>query len=111
MLALRSSGGNPRSTVEASIHELTCRLRARGLCRVSMTMVAAAAMTNARRIWHFEQSQLITLAKTTETQPETDVFASFLSLFGHQVAHWLHSALGSRLYLNTYGLPTLTHAI
>jgi len=63
MTSLLASGSNPRAAVEATVRELTCRfgnakLRVRGRWRVSMTMLAAAAMCNARRIWRFQQSQL-----------------------------------------------------
>jgi len=63
MATLLASGSNPRAAVEATVRELTCRfgnakLRVRGRWRVSMTMLASAAMCNARRIWRFQQSQL-----------------------------------------------------
>jgi hypothetical protein len=63
MASLLASGSNPRAAVEATVRELTCRfgnakLRVRGRWRVSMTMLASAAMCNARRIWRFQQSQL-----------------------------------------------------
>ncbi|MCP5101686.1 MAG: hypothetical protein GY943_39595 [Chloroflexi bacterium] len=63
MATLLASGSNPRAAVEATVRELTCRfgnakLRVRGRWRVSMTMLASAAMCNARRIWRFKQSQL-----------------------------------------------------
>jgi len=45
-----------------TVRELTCRirrskLRARGLYRVSMTMVASDAMCNLRRIWRYQQAE------------------------------------------------------
>ena len=63
MATLLASGHNPRAAVEATVRELTCRfgnakLRVRGRWRVSMTMLASAAMCNARRIWRFQRSQL-----------------------------------------------------
>ncbi len=63
MATLLASGRNPRAAVEATVRELTCRfgnakLRVRGRWRVSMTLLAAAAMCNARRIWRFKQTQL-----------------------------------------------------
>ena len=53
--ALLANGRNPRAAVESTIRELSCRwnqakLRVRGLIRVSMTVIAAAAMVNVRRI-------------------------------------------------------------
>jgi hypothetical protein len=65
MQALLASGRNPRAAVEATVRELTCRfphakVRVRGQCRVSMTIVGAAAMCNARRIWRFKQQSQAT---------------------------------------------------
>lgn len=58
----KQSGRNLRSAVEASVREISCRLehgklRVRGKFRVGMTMLASAAMTNARRIWRYQQAQ------------------------------------------------------
>jgi len=61
MATLLASGRNPRAAIEATVRELTCRFgnaKLRGRWRVSMTMLASAAMCNARRIWRFQQSQL-----------------------------------------------------
>jgi len=84
MLALRASGGNPRSAVEATMHEVTCRLehgrlRVRGLCRVSMTMVASAAMANARRIWRFNRTQAQKTAHDSPSQLQSSIWSVFLS--------------------------------
>ena len=62
MLLEKQSGRNLRSAVEASVREISCRLehgklRVRGKFRVGMTMLASAAMTNARRIWRYQQAQ------------------------------------------------------
>ncbi len=86
MQALLASGRNPRAAVEATVREVTCRfpnaqVRVRGHCRVSMTMVATAAMSNARRIWRFQQrSQVVN--KGDENHKST-LSAPFLSIFGH----------------------------
>ncbi len=62
MLLEKQSGRNLRSAVEATVREISCRLehgklRVRGKFRVGMTMLASAAMTNARRIWRYQQAQ------------------------------------------------------
>ncbi len=62
MLLEKQSGRNLRSAVEASVREISCRLghgklRVRGKFRVGITMLASAAMTNARRIWRYQQAQ------------------------------------------------------
>lgn len=110
MLALRASGRNPRAAVESTIHEVTCRLehgrlRVRGLCRVSMTMAASAMMTNARRIWRFNQAKVAQMAETTRNQPETDVFAPVPPLFSRLAAFWCPSMLEWRSRLFHVGLP------
>ena len=53
--ALLANRRNPRAAVESTIRELSCRwnqakLRVRGHIRVAMTVIAAAAMVNVRRI-------------------------------------------------------------
>jgi len=113
MLFLRASDRNPRAAVEATMHEVTCRLehgrlRVRGLCRVSMTMAAAAAMANARRIWRFNRAKI---AKTTQSHPETDVFALVLPLFGRLVVFWLHTTFRWRSRLLHIGLHPTLHTI
>ena len=80
MATLLASGSNPRAAVEATVRELTCRfnnakLRVRGHYRVAMTMLASAAMCNARRIWRFQQSQL-----TDNDGQETDLVQQKSSL-------------------------------
>lgn len=64
MMLERKSGRNLRSAVEATVREISCRLehgrlRVRGKFRVGMTMVASAAMANARRIWRYQQAERI----------------------------------------------------
>lgn len=58
-----TQGTNPRAAIEATVRELTCRLqrpklRVRGLFRVTMTLLASAAMCNLRRIWKYQQTDL-----------------------------------------------------
>ena len=82
MRTLHAGDGNPRSAVEATMHEVTCRLahgrlRVRGLCRVSMTMVASAAMTNARRLWRFNRAQMQKTAHNSQTQPPSSLWTLF----------------------------------
>jgi len=60
MKQARASGQNLRAAVEATVREISCRLnhanlRVRGQSRVSMTLLAAAAMVNIRRIWRHQQ--------------------------------------------------------
>lgn len=59
-IALLADGRNPRAAVESTVREVSCRwanskLRVRTLIRVSMTVIAAATMVNARRIWRSQQ--------------------------------------------------------
>lgn len=58
----KASGRNLRSAVEATVRSLkhpfgNGKLPVRGKVRVSMMMIASAAMTNARRIWRFQTLQ------------------------------------------------------
>lgn len=77
--ALHASGRNPRAAVESTIHELCCRfkngkLRVRGLYRVAMTVVAAAAMVNARRIWRSQQQKKQKMSTNhSKTTPLLDI--------------------------------------
>ena len=64
MKQAQASGRNLRAAVEATVREISCRfnnaqLRVRGQSRVSMTLIAAAAMANARRIWRYQQVQRV----------------------------------------------------
>ena len=73
MRAERNSGRNLRSAVEATMHEISCRLehghlRVRGKFRVGMTMLASAAMANARRIWRYKVAEKIAVSRRLETQ-------------------------------------------
>ena len=61
LAAFLTHHNNPRAAIEATVRELTCRLqrpklRVRGLHRVSMTLIASAAMCNLRRIWRHQQT-------------------------------------------------------
>ena len=73
MKQAEKSGCNLRAAVEATVREISCRLesgnlRVRGKFRVEMTMLASAAMTNARRIWRYQQAQETTRRKQLATQ-------------------------------------------
>ena len=68
----RKSGRNLRSAVEATMHEISCRLehgrlRVRGKFRVGMTMTASAAMANARRIWRYQAAEKTAVQRQFET--------------------------------------------
>lgn len=69
----RQSGRNLRSAVEATVREISCRLghgrlRVRGKFRVGMTMVASAAMANARRIWRYQMAEKTVTQRQLGTQ-------------------------------------------
>ncbi len=69
----RKSGRNLRSAVEATMHEISCRLehgrlRVRGKFRVGMTMIASAAMANARRIWRYQAVEKTAVQRQLKTQ-------------------------------------------
>ncbi len=73
-----ASGRNLRAAVEATVRELSCRfnnakVRVRGQYRVSMTLLAAAAMTNARRIWRHQQAKRIAARQTITPLNRSDV--------------------------------------
>ena len=58
----KASGRNLRSAVEATVRSVkhpfgNHKLPVRGHIRVSLTMVAAAAMVNVRRIWSYQMSK------------------------------------------------------
>jgi len=87
----RKSGRNLRSAVEATMHEISCRLehgrlRVRGKFRVGMTMTASAAMANARRIWRYQAAE-----KTAEQRR--------LETLNGQVM-WLFRKIGTLFHLN-----------
>jgi len=68
----RKSGRNLRSAVEATMHEISCRLehgrlRVRGKFRVGMTMTASAAMANARRIWRYQAAEKTAVRRQLKT--------------------------------------------
>jgi hypothetical protein len=67
----KASGRNLRSAVEATVRSLkhpfaNAKLSVRGRIRVSMTMVASAAMTNLRRICRFQQAKMRQLRLDTQ---------------------------------------------
>ncbi len=73
MKQAKKSGCNLRAAVEATVREISCRLgngnlRVRGKFRVEMTMLASAAMANARRIWRYQQAQETTTRKQLTAQ-------------------------------------------
>ena len=74
----KASGRNLRAAVEATVREVTCRFQARvpyrGHHRVSVYLVAAALMTNARRIWRYQHEQETAMA------PQDRVFLGLMSL-------------------------------
>ncbi len=69
----RKSGRNLRSAVEATVREISCRLehgrlQVRGKFRIGMTMVASAAMANARRIWRYQMAKKTAIQRLLEIQ-------------------------------------------
>jgi len=88
MMLEKKSGRNLRAAVEATVREISCRLghgrlRVRGKFRVSMTMVASAAMANARRIWRYQQAKKMAAERVSGAQngQVMGIFGEILSLF------------------------------
>lgn len=88
MILEKKSGRNLRAAVEATVHEISCRLghgrlRVRGKFRVGMTMVASAAMANVRRIWRYQQVQKRAAERLLRTQNEqaVGIFGEIGALF------------------------------
>jgi hypothetical protein len=87
----KASGRNLRSAVEATVRSVkhpfrNGKLPVRGKQRVSMMMVASAAMTNVRRIWRCQVSKRAAentqmVGKITPKQAGPFVFRAFLRLF------------------------------
>jgi hypothetical protein len=87
----KASGRNLRSAVEATVRSVkhpfrNGKLPVRGKRRVSMMMVASAAMTNVRRIWRCqvakraaENAQIV--GNPAPKQAAPFVFQAFLRLF------------------------------
>ena len=98
-----ASGRNLRSAVEATVRSLkhpfgNGKLPVRGKIRVSMMMIASAAMCNARRIWRYQ-----TLQKTGENAQKV-VQNSFKQAVRGLVFTFLHPF--SRLFAaRTHYLP------
>ena len=88
MMLEKKSGRNLRAAVEATVHEISCRLghgrlRVRGKFRVGMTMIASAAMANARRIWRYQQAGKTAAERLLRTQngQVVGIFGEILPLF------------------------------
>jgi hypothetical protein len=82
----RDQDQNLRSAVEASVRSVkhpfgNGKLPVRGRIRVSMMMVASAAMTNVRRIWRYEimKQEAKAMAMTLQNTQEQTPFAVFPS--------------------------------
>lgn len=80
---------NLRSAVEATVRSVkhpfgNGKLPVRGRLRVSMMMVASAAMTNVRRIWRYEthKQEVKTMAMAVQKAQELPIFAVLSSRFG-----------------------------
>lgn len=104
MHMLLASGRNPRAAVEATVREVTCRfpgakVRVRGQCRVSMTLLAAAAMSNARRIWRFQQPQAANKGhgnhESTPIAPFVLILGRYCGCFGRWMAIFVRQALAA----------------
>jgi hypothetical protein len=104
----KSSGRNLRSAVEATVRSLkhpfgNGKLPVRGKRRVSMMMIASAAMTNVRRIWRYQMAgnapqNSLTAGKNALKQASVTplnwvssffapIFALFELLFFYRFAH------------------------
>jgi len=89
-----ASRPNLRSAVEATVRSLkhpfpNAKLPVRGLVRVSMMMGASAAMTNVRRIWHYQTAKMVgqTTSETTKypsSQTVSSLFCAVFRPFFHQ---------------------------
>ena len=81
----KESGRNLRAAVEATVHEISCRLehgrlRVRGKFRIGITMVASAAMANVRRIWRYQQAER-TIAKRVLAGQNRQKTGTFMDVF------------------------------
>jgi hypothetical protein len=86
-----ASRRNLRSAVEATVRSLkhpfpNAKLPVRGLVRVSMMMVASAAMTNVRRIWRYQTEKMtgqtaLRRAESTSNQTVSNLFCAVLARF------------------------------
>lgn len=96
----KSSGRNLRSAVEATVRSLkhpfgNGKLPVRGKRRVSMMMIASAAMTNVRRIWRYA------VAKNSKIEAENApnralsscFYAVLQSLFSFQTTYGQYQSL------------------
>lgn len=88
MMLEKKSGRNLRAAVEATVREISCRLghgrlRVRGKFRVGMTMIASAAMANARRIWRYQKAEKKAAEGllSTKNKKTMDIFGDIGSLF------------------------------
>ena len=91
----KASGRNLRSAVEATVRSIKhpfgqAKVPVRGRFRVSMTMIASAAMTNVRRIWRSQAAKTAKILResmqkaveSTSNQPiSARLFAFFRPLF------------------------------
>lgn len=98
----KASGRNLRSAVEASVRSVkhpfgNNKLPVRGKRRVSMMMVASAAMSNVRRIWRYQMAENSKIE--AENTPNRDVSSRFYvflpSFFGFQAAHGQYQPLAA----------------
>jgi hypothetical protein len=87
----KASGHNLRSAVEATVRSVkhpfgNGKLPVRGRPRMSMMMVASAAMTNVRRIWRGQQD------KNGQPQAENGLCGRLLRLLRFVRTHFWHQA-------------------
>ena len=92
----KASGRNLRSAVEATVRSLkhpfgNAKLPVRGHIRVSLTMVASAAMTNVRRIWRYQTGKTGVetaplAAENRSTRTVFHLFRAFLRPFSRWFA-------------------------
>ena len=95
-----ASRRNLRSAVESTVRSLkhpfaNAKLPVRGLVRVSMMMVASAAMTNVRRIWRYQTQKMtgqtaLRGAESTSNQTVSNRFCASLRPFFRWITIPLH---------------------
>jgi len=94
-LALKQQGNNPRAAVEATVRSVKrsfpkSKLPVRGQFRVTCMMLAAAAMTNIRRIAGYLSSinNQPSVQNDSPNSAEDSFMFTFLSVFDHLRCDW-----------------------
>jgi len=90
-----ASRRNLRSAVEATVRSLKhpfggAKLPVRGLVRVSMMMVASAAMTNVRRIWRYQTAKMAgQTTSETSGNPANQTASSLFCVVLRPLVRWV----------------------